>query len=588
VIEGRSRPRRRVMALLTGLREARRHVVRIRRGVEIVQVAADAGRVGSGQVVIVVDVAQGARNRRVRTGQWEAGRRVVKRRARPGGGVVTLFAGLRDARRDVIRIRGSLEILQVATYAGGRRQVVVVVDVALRALQRRVRAGQREACVVVIKGGLRPRRRVVALLTGLREPRTHVIRIRRTLEIFHVAADAIRIRACQVVVVVDVALGALQSGMRAGQRESGRGVIESRSRPRRGVMALRTSLREAGLYVIRIGSALEILQVAADASRIRTREVVVVVDVALRALHGRMRARQREAGRGVVEIRVRPRGRVVTLLTGLREPGLYVVRTGRSLEILQVAVDARRLRVRHVVVVVDVALRARHRRVRAGQRETSRGVIERRGRPRRRVVALLTGLCEARLHVIRIRRSLEILQVATDAGRVRGGQVVIAVHVALRALHRRVRTAQREAGRRMIKRRIVPRRRVVALLARGRESRRHVVRIGRAIEILHVARTAIRRRSHKLIIDMACRTGHADVRSGQRELGECIVIESRRIPRAGVMACLARRREPGLGVRGIVRLVEVRHVAAHAGCRGIVEFPTRVAGGAIQRRVCTR
>ena len=74
--------------------------------------------------------------------------------------------------------------------------------------------------------------------------------------------------------------------------------------------------------------------------------------------------------------------------------------------------------------------------VRAGEWETGGRVVEGCLRPRRRVVTLLTGLRESRLHVIGIGRSLEILQMATDAGSIRRRQVVVSVHVTLTALHR--------------------------------------------------------------------------------------------------------------------------------------------------------
>ncbi len=86
-------------------------------------------------------------------------------------------------------------------------------------------------------------------------------------------------------------------------------------------------------------------------------------------------------------------------------------------------------------------------------------------------MALLTGLRESRADVVRIRRSLEVLQVATDAGRVGGGQVVVPIHVALYALHAGVRAGQREPSGRMVEGCIGPRRGVVALLAGLRECR---------------------------------------------------------------------------------------------------------------------
>jgi len=115
-----------------------------------------------------------------------------------------------------------------------------------------------------------------------------VIGISRALEILQVAACASRVRAGQVVVVVDVALCTLDGRMCAGQREAGSRVIEGRIQPAGCGVALLTGLRESRTDVVRIGRALEILQVAACASRVRAGQVVVVVDVALRALHGRM------------------------------------------------------------------------------------------------------------------------------------------------------------------------------------------------------------------------------------------------------------------------------------------------------------
>jgi len=76
----------------------------------------------------------------------------------------------------------------VATDAGGRRDVVVVVDVAVRALARRhgMRAGQREPGGRVVKRCRLPCRCVVARLASLRESAAHVVRIRGALEILQV------------------------------------------------------------------------------------------------------------------------------------------------------------------------------------------------------------------------------------------------------------------------------------------------------------------------------------------------------------------------------------------------------------------
>ncbi len=212
-------------------------------------------------------------------------------------------------------------------------------------------------------------------------------------------------------------------------------------------------------------------------------------------------------------------------------------------------------------------------------------MIERRRCPGGGGVALLTSLREAGLHVVGLRRALEILHVATHAGRVRAVQCVVAVHVALVALHARMGAGQRESRRVVVKGRVVPRGRGMALLTGLREAGLHVVRIGRAVEVLDVAGCAIRRCSHKLAVDVALGTANINVSARQRKLRECIVIESRRIPCAAVVARLAGRREPSLRMRRVVRLIEVRHVASHACGRRADKLPSRVAGIAVQSRV---
>ena len=122
--------------------------------------------------------------------------------------------------------------------------------------------------------------------------------------------------------------------------------------------------------------------------------------------------------------------------------------------------------------------------------EAGRRVIKSGTRPTRGVVALGAILREAGLHMVRSRGALEVRLMAGDARR--AGQAVSARRaersvMALGALQRDVRTRQREAGRRMIKSCTVPGGGAMALLAGRREAGLHVVRTGRAIEVLHMA-----------------------------------------------------------------------------------------------------
>ena len=377
------------------------------------------------------------------------------------------------------------------------------------------------------------------------------------------ARHAGRVGAGQVVIPVHVALYALQRGMRAGQGKASGRVIERGIPPRGRGMALLASLREVGLHVIGIGGALEILQVARHASRVRAGQVVVVVHVTLRALRRCMSARQGETGGRVVEVRSRPGGCVVALLAILREAARNVIRIRGPLVIVQMAGHATRVRAVQRVVVVDVALRALQGRMRAGQRESGSRVIEGRSIPGRRIVALRAGLREIRLHVIRLGRTLEILQVAGHAGR--AGQIVVAVHVTLRALNGGVRAGERESGVVVIEGRRRPRGRVVALLASLRESAGNVIRVGRALKILQVAAdtSRVRARQVEVPIDVALRTLNGGMRSGQREArGRVIKVGAH--PRGRVVALRTGLREAGLHVVGIGGALEVLQVAGHA------------------------
>lgn len=74
-----------------------------------------AGVAGRAQSrILIVDVAGQAGHRRVFPGQWEPRRIVIKGGAGPIQRAVAKRAILRESRRDVIRIRGGLVLLQMA------------------------------------------------------------------------------------------------------------------------------------------------------------------------------------------------------------------------------------------------------------------------------------------------------------------------------------------------------------------------------------------------------------------------------------------------------------------------------------------
>jgi len=153
----------------------------------------------------------------MRTRQCEAGAVVIEGSVGPGARAVALVAARWEIRRNVIRTCGAVVVCQMARYAGGAVERVVVVLVAVSTLPRghSVHAGQRESGSRVVELAVRPLHGIVALLAGRRE--TGVWDgTERVVVIGLVTADARR--AGDAVVVVYVAIAALpgRNRMRSG------------------------------------------------------------------------------------------------------------------------------------------------------------------------------------------------------------------------------------------------------------------------------------------------------------------------------------------------------------------------------------
>jgi hypothetical protein len=134
-------------------------------------------------------------------------------------------------------------------------------------------------------------------------------------------------------------------------------MVEGRTGPGSGVMTRRARGWEAdGRMGRRIG-VVEIGLVATIAVRGKAAGVIVI-DVAQSALHGGVRARQRELRRVVIKRCSRPHGNGVAHLTIRRETSRDVIRVRRPVVVSLMAGVAGGGRRR--VVVVGVALRARH------------------------------------------------------------------------------------------------------------------------------------------------------------------------------------------------------------------------------------
>jgi len=195
---------------------------------------------------------------------------VIETRISPVHSAVANLTGLRYACLPVVRIRGALIILQVAGHASGVGQVVVSVDVALRAGRSSMRTSEWEPGVGMVEAGICPRSGVVAGGACGRDASLRVIRIGCALVILHVARSTVRVG--QIKVSVDMALRTLQSGVCSRQRESHQAVIKTRRLPGAGAVASLTGLRKIQTHMARVRRFAEIRQMAADAIRGRAFE----------------------------------------------------------------------------------------------------------------------------------------------------------------------------------------------------------------------------------------------------------------------------------------------------------------------------
>lgn len=374
VVERRVQPSCCRMAQRAILREIRGHVVwyagDVGRAVVILRVAAVAAR--RQRSGIVVRVAGGACDARVRARQRKRRGIVIEGRVEPRRRRMALRAILRESRGHVVRHAGDIRragvILHVAAVAVRRQRACVVVCVTRGARDARMRAGQRKRRLAVIERRRDPRRGVVADLALLRHSGLHVIRRCRGVVVLHVAGVAIRRSIGELPVHVAEIAG--YGRVRAGQRKSRLAMIERGGSPRGRVVAGLALMRKASLRVIGIGRPVEIVHMAAVA--IGWRALELSSDVARGAFERGVGAGERKAGHfQVIELRVIPRVEAVARLASAWKIQRLVIGIDRLLKIGRVARDASGRKSRELANrLTFVAIDAFQRGMRSEQRKT--------------------------------------------------------------------------------------------------------------------------------------------------------------------------------------------------------------------------
>jgi hypothetical protein len=334
---------------------------------------------------------------------------VIERRSCPRRGGVAGLTSCGERRRCVVGVIRPLVIGLVTAITVGWEARIVVVYVATGAGHAGMSAGEWKWSVVVIECALSPGDGVVAHLAGGRKPELNVIDRRQSIvEVILVASQAGCAR--EAVVVIDVARSASHANVCAGQRETGRGVIECRACPRRGRVADGAVGGKRRGDMTGVRCALEIGLMTADTSCVG--QVVVIIDVAGGAGHAHVRSSERESGQAVIEGCVGPRRCRMACLAVRGKTTLDMVGVRRALEIPHVTGGAGSIWRSQIVVVVHMAGSAGDTDMRAGERESGGAVVEVRFRPGIYSVTGLARCGEAGRNVIRRNSILEIPQVA--------------------------------------------------------------------------------------------------------------------------------------------------------------------------------
>ena len=169
-------------------------------------------------------------------------------------------AGGWELRGQVIRIGHSLVIGLMTRVAIRWCAGENIVDMTLRAGDAHMGAGQREWCLAVIKGCWRPCRRGVTHIASCWEPGGRVVRIIGAVVVALMAGSA-----CvdgQIEVAVRMTRSTLQRRVETCQWESSGRVIKCGQLPAHRRVADAAVCGETTCFVVRIRSAVVVLQVA--------------------------------------------------------------------------------------------------------------------------------------------------------------------------------------------------------------------------------------------------------------------------------------------------------------------------------------